>query len=74
MTVAADPKSDKAVDADEVDNANSADNSDKANSAGDRRGRSFNRWRKQRPFGAGLSMILGGAVILTPAYLTFDVQ
>lgn len=74
MMVAADPKSDKAVDADKIDNANSADNSDKANSVGDRRGRSLNRWRKQRPFGAGLSMILGGAVILTPAYLTFDVQ
>nr|WP_152663196.1 DUF6114 domain-containing protein [Corynebacterium xerosis] len=70
--MAADPKSDKAVDADKIDNANSADNAH--DTAGDRRGRSLNRWRKQRPFGAGLSMILGGAVILTPAYLTFDVQ
>lgn len=38
------------------------------------RGRSFTTWRSQRPFGAGLCMILAGAVILTPAYLTFDVQ
>ncbi|WP_295627569.1 DUF6114 domain-containing protein [uncultured Corynebacterium sp.] len=38
------------------------------------RARSFTRWRRARPFGAGLCMILAGAVILTPAYLTFDFQ
>lgn len=73
MTVAADPKSDEAVDAGKVDNADNA-NSNANDTSDGRHGRSFNRWRKQRPFGAGLSMILGGAVILTPAYLTFDVQ
>ncbi|MDK8624882.1 DUF6114 domain-containing protein [Corynebacterium appendicis] len=36
--------------------------------------RSFGQWRKERPFGAGLLMILGGAVILTPAYLSFEVS
>ncbi|MFC3848729.1 DUF6114 domain-containing protein [Corynebacterium hansenii] len=38
------------------------------------RGRSFTKWRKERPFGAGLCMILGGAVILTPTYLTIEIQ
>lgn len=36
--------------------------------------RRFTRWRRQRAFGAGLLMILGGAVILTPAYLSFKVS
>lgn len=36
--------------------------------------KSFGQWRKERPFGAGLLMILGGAVILTPAYLSFEVS
>lgn len=36
--------------------------------------RRFTRWRKQRAFGAGLLMILGGAVILTPAYLNFTLS
>ncbi|MEJ6019209.1 DUF6114 domain-containing protein [Corynebacterium sp. H113] len=38
------------------------------------RGKAFKEWRQNRPFGAGLCMVLAGAVILTPAYLTFDVQ
>ncbi len=36
--------------------------------------KSFGQWREDRPFGAGLLMILGGAVILTPAYLSFEVS
>lgn len=36
--------------------------------------KSFGQWRKERPFGAGLLMILGGIVILTPAYLSFEVS
>lgn len=34
----------------------------------------FTRWRQQRPFGAGLLMIMAGAVILTPAYLSLEVS
>ncbi|WKD57779.1 hypothetical protein CAPI_06175 [Corynebacterium capitovis DSM 44611] len=34
----------------------------------------FGSWVKQRPFTAGLLMILAGAVILTPAYLSFEVS
>ncbi|WP_256380956.1 DUF6114 domain-containing protein [Corynebacterium sp. HMSC072D01] len=34
----------------------------------------FNNWRRMRPFGAGLCMIISGLVMLTPAYLTIDVQ
>lgn len=34
----------------------------------------FAEWRGQRPFGAGLLMIMGGAVIMSPAYLTFQLS
>lgn len=34
----------------------------------------FNHWRRTRPFIAGLLMILGGIVILMPAYLSFEVS
>lgn len=34
----------------------------------------FSGWRLQRPFGAGLLMILAGIVILMPAYLSFEVS
>ncbi|MBG6121447.1 DUF6114 domain-containing protein [Corynebacterium aquatimens] len=34
----------------------------------------FSTWRGSRPFGAGLCMILGGTVILTPAYLSLEVS
>lgn len=36
--------------------------------------RGFTHWRKARPFGAGLLMIFAGAIILTPAYLSFEVS
>lgn len=36
--------------------------------------RRFTTWRRQRAFGAGLLMILGGAVILTPAYLSLEIS
>ncbi|WPF67873.1 DUF6114 domain-containing protein [Corynebacterium sp. 21KM1197] len=36
--------------------------------------RRFTAWRKQRPFGAGLVMIFAGAVIMTPAYLSFEIS
>jgi hypothetical protein len=36
--------------------------------------RRFTRWRRQRAFAAGLLMILGGAVILTPTYLAFKIS
>ena len=38
------------------------------------RRRRFRDWAATRPFSAGLFMILGGAVILTPAYLSFEVS
>lgn len=34
----------------------------------------FSAWASKRPFLAGLLMILAGAVILTPAYLSFEVS
>ncbi|KQB86686.1 DUF6114 domain-containing protein [Corynebacterium lowii] len=34
----------------------------------------FTSWRKQRPFGAGLVMMFAGAVIMTPAYLAFEIS
>lgn len=37
-------------------------------------GRGFSGWRSRRPFGAGLLMLLGGIVILIPAYLSFEVS
>ena len=41
--------------------------------AGQRRA-SFAQWRRSRPFFAGLLMLLGGVVILTPAYLSLEVS
>lgn len=38
------------------------------------RNRRFKSWRKRRPFGAGLAMILSGLVMLAPAYLSFKVS
>lgn len=35
---------------------------------------SFAQWRRSRPFFAGLLMLLGGVVILTPAYLSLEVS
>ncbi|MBC3185282.1 tripartite tricarboxylate transporter TctB family protein [Corynebacterium sp. zg-331] len=40
----------------------------------ERGNRRFTSWRTQRPFGAGLVMICAGAVILTPAYLAFEIS
>lgn len=34
----------------------------------------FTRWRRSRPFTAGLFMILSGIVMLVPAYLSFEVS
>lgn len=38
------------------------------------RNRRFKSWRKRRPFGAGLAMILSGLVMLAPAYLSVKVS
>ncbi|WP_300612258.1 DUF6114 domain-containing protein [Corynebacterium sp.] len=35
---------------------------------------SFAQWRRSRPFFAGLMMLLGGVVILTPAYLSLEIS
>lgn len=40
----------------------------------EKQNRRFSRWRKQRPFGAGLLMILAGIVIMAPAYLSFELS
>lgn len=34
----------------------------------------FTRWRKGRPFAGGLFMILSGIIMITPAYLSFEVS
>lgn len=34
----------------------------------------FTRWRKARPFGGGLFMILSGIIMITPAYLSLEVS
>lgn len=34
----------------------------------------FSAWASKRPFAAGLLMILAGVVILTPAYMSFEVS
>lgn len=48
---------------------------DKGGEATDTQSRSgFTRWRRTRPFFAGLLMLLGGVVILTPAYLSLEVS
>jgi hypothetical protein len=36
--------------------------------------RKFNRWRRKRPFFSGLFLILGGVVIIMPAYLTVKIM
>lgn len=40
----------------------------------EKQNRRFSRWRKQRPFGAGLLMILAGVVIMAPAYLSLSIS
>lgn len=40
----------------------------------EKRNRGFSRWRRSRPFGAGLLMMLAGIVIMAPAYLSFSVS
>ncbi|MEL4161692.1 DUF6114 domain-containing protein [Corynebacterium bovis] len=40
----------------------------------ERTNRGFTRWRRSRPFGAGLLMILAGAVMLMPAYLSLEIS
>lgn len=40
----------------------------------EKRNKRFTTWRKQRPFGAGLVMMFAGAVIMTPAYLAFEIS
>lgn len=49
-----------------------ADEGDEA-AEGQRRS-GFAGWRRSRPFFAGLLMLLGGVVILTPAYLSLEVS
>ncbi|WP_312979105.1 DUF6114 domain-containing protein [Corynebacterium sp.] len=40
----------------------------------EKQNRRFSRWRKGRPFGAGLLMMLAGVVIMAPAYLSFEIS
>ncbi|MDN6511303.1 MAG: DUF6114 domain-containing protein, partial [Corynebacterium sp.] len=40
----------------------------------EKQNRRFTRWRKQRPFGAGLLMILAGIAIMAPAYLSLEIS
>lgn len=61
------------ADADEGDEA--AEGQRRSSFAQGRRSRSsFAQWRRSRPFFAGLLMLLGGVVILTPAYLSLEVS
>ena len=63
-------------------NATAGENGDEATAsqrrsgfAQGRRSRpSFAQWRRSRPFFAGLMMLLGGVVILTPAYLSLEIS
>ncbi|MGV0341507.1 DUF6114 domain-containing protein [Corynebacterium mastitidis] len=40
----------------------------------EKKNRRFTAWRRKRPFGAGLVMMFAGAVIMTPAYLAFEIS
>ncbi|MGV0869888.1 DUF6114 domain-containing protein [Corynebacterium kalidii] len=40
----------------------------------EKQNRRFSTWRKERPFGAGLLMMLAGIVIMAPAYLSFEIS
>jgi hypothetical protein len=40
----------------------------------EKQNRRFSRWRRERPFGAGLLMMLAGVVIMAPAYLSFEIS
>lgn len=52
--------------------ATAGENGDEATASQRRSG--FTQWRRSRPFFAGLLMLLGGVVILTPAYLSLEVS
>lgn len=43
-------------------------------SASSKRATGFGGWRRRRPFAAGLFMLLSGIVMVTPAYLSFEVS
>lgn len=61
---------------------NSTGDSDGNDASGDesrsekleKQNRRFSRWRKQRPFAAGLLIILSGIVIMAPAYLSMEIS
>ncbi|MGN0095176.1 MAG: DUF6114 domain-containing protein [Corynebacterium sp.] len=72
-----------AVDESVTDADTSADGTDTSATSGtadsrseklEKQNRRFSRWRKGRPFGAGLLMMLAGIVIMAPAYLSFSVS
>ncbi|MGP9724485.1 DUF6114 domain-containing protein [Corynebacterium sp. AOP40-9SA-29] len=78
---------DSAGSADGADSAGSTDGADGADSADagasddesrseklEKQNRRFTRWRKQRPFGAGLLMMLAGIAIMAPAYLSLEIS
>lgn len=67
---------DSATDADTATDGagESSDEADSRSEKLEKQNRRFSRWRKGRPFGAGLLMMLAGIVIMAPAYLSFSVS
>lgn len=63
-----------ATEAPETDGAAPAAGTTAAAPSLERTNRGFTRWRRSRPFGAGLLMILAGAVMLMPAYLSLEIS
>lgn len=67
----------RSIDAVEESDATGAETDAAADSRSEKlekQNRRFSRWRKGRPFGAGLLMMLAGIVIMAPAYLSFSVS
>src|SRR5699024_8284996 len=62
----------------ETDKAAASDTADAAGTTRaekmEKQNRRFSTWRKQRPFAAGLLMMLAGIVIMVPTYLSLSID
>ena len=62
----------------ETDKAAASDTADAAGTTRaekmEKQNRRFSTWRKQRPFAAGLLMMLAGIVIMVPTYLSLSIE
>jgi len=69
-----DPDLDADLDADSAPNTAVAQDAEEHQVPAVKSTRGFTRWRRSRPFAAGLFMLLSGIIMIVPAYLSFEVS